>query len=174
MRIALILGAMILSGAVQAADTSIKVPINLVDEKGTAVAAGDVVITESPYGLIFTPTLSGLSAGIHGFHVHENPSCEPLVKDGKPVAALAAGGHWDPAKTGYHAGPYGDGHKGDLPAIYVDADGKANYPVSAPRLRSLDEVRGHALMIHAGGDNHSDQPKPLGGGGARMACGVIK
>jgi Cu-Zn family superoxide dismutase len=28
-------------------------------------------------------------------------------------------------------------------------------------------------MIHAGGDNHADHPAPLGGGGARMACGVI-
>jgi Cu-Zn family superoxide dismutase len=28
-------------------------------------------------------------------------------------------------------------------------------------------------MIHEGGDNYSDQPKPLGGGGARIACGVI-
>ena len=28
-------------------------------------------------------------------------------------------------------------------------------------------------MIHEGGDNYSDTPKPLGGGGARMACGVI-
>jgi Cu-Zn family superoxide dismutase len=32
-----------------------------------------------------------------------------------------------------------------------------------------------ALMkqIHAGGDNYSDQPKPLGGGGARIACGTL-
>ena len=29
-------------------------------------------------------------------------------------------------------------------------------------------------MIHAGGDNHSDHPKLLGGGGTRMVCGVIK
>ncbi|WP_324128836.1 superoxide dismutase family protein, partial [Acinetobacter baumannii] len=29
-------------------------------------------------------------------------------------------------------------------------------------------------MIHAGGDNYSDSPQPLGGGGARIACGVIK
>jgi Cu-Zn family superoxide dismutase len=29
-------------------------------------------------------------------------------------------------------------------------------------------------MIHAGGDNYSDQPVPLGGGGARIACGVVK
>jgi Cu-Zn family superoxide dismutase len=29
-------------------------------------------------------------------------------------------------------------------------------------------------MIHAGGDTYSDMPAPLGGGGARLACGVIK
>jgi Cu-Zn family superoxide dismutase len=28
-------------------------------------------------------------------------------------------------------------------------------------------------MVHAGGDNHDDHPMPLGGGGARFACGVI-
>ncbi len=29
-------------------------------------------------------------------------------------------------------------------------------------------------MVHKGGDNHSDHPQPLGGGGARVACGVIE
>lgn len=29
-------------------------------------------------------------------------------------------------------------------------------------------------MIHAGGDNYADQPAPLGGGGPRLACGVIE
>jgi len=29
-------------------------------------------------------------------------------------------------------------------------------------------------MVHVGGDNHSDHPEKLGGGGARMACGVVK
>jgi len=28
-------------------------------------------------------------------------------------------------------------------------------------------------MVHAGGDNHADHPAPLGGGGERVACGVI-
>jgi len=46
--------------------------------------------------------------------------------------------------------------------------------VLAPRLKRLEELKGHALMVHAGGDNYADQPKPLGGGGARVACGVIK
>jgi Cu-Zn family superoxide dismutase len=29
-------------------------------------------------------------------------------------------------------------------------------------------------MVHAGGDNYADQPAPLGGGGARVACGTIR
>ncbi|WP_182091009.1 superoxide dismutase family protein, partial [Serratia sp. ME43] len=135
---------------------------------------GKVAISETPYGLLFTPSLKALPAGVHGFHVHEKGSCEPGMKDGKAVAALAAGGHFDPQKTGKHLGPYADGHLGDLPAIYVTADGMANDPVLAPRLKKISEIEGKALMVHAGGDNHSDHPLPLGGGGERFACGVIK
>jgi Cu-Zn family superoxide dismutase len=164
----------LMCSAAHAAEPSITVPVNLVDEKGVVASAGDIVISETPYGLLFSPALSGLPAGLHGFHVHENGSCDPGQKDGKAVAALAAGGHWDPTKSGRHAGPYGDGHMGDLPALYVGADGKASYPALAPRLHGLDSLRGHALMLHAGGDNHDDHPMPLGGGGARLACGVIK
>jgi Cu-Zn family superoxide dismutase len=39
----------------------------------------------------------------------------------------------------------------------VAADGTAAQPVLAPRLK-LADVQGHALMVHAGGDNHSDHP----------------
>ncbi|HGM5582311.1 TPA: superoxide dismutase [Cu-Zn] SodC [Pseudomonas putida] len=152
---------------------TLDVPVNLVSADGTATPIGQVGISESAYGLVFTPKLNGLPAGVHGFHVHENGSCAPGMKDGKAVAALAAGGHFDPAKTGKHLGPYGNGHLGDLPALYVNADGTSTYPVLAPRLKTISEIKGHALMIHAGGDNHADMPMPLGGGGDRVACGVI-
>ncbi|HNI38371.1 MAG TPA: superoxide dismutase family protein, partial [Pseudomonadales bacterium] len=66
-----------------------------------------------------------------------------------------------------------DGHLGDLPALAVNTDGTATNPVLAPRLKSLAEIKARSLMLHAGGDNHADAPAPLGGGGARMACGVI-
>jgi len=104
--------------------------------------------------------------------VHENPSCAPAEQNGAPVPAAAAGGHLDPAGTKRHGEPWGDGHLGDLPPLYVAADGSANQPVLAPRLK-LSDVQNRSLMIHVGGDNHADHPAPLGGGGARMACGVI-
>jgi Cu-Zn family superoxide dismutase len=154
---------------------TLDVPMNLVGADGTSKPIGEITISETDYGLLFTPKLAGLPAGVHGFHMHENPSCEAVEKDGKLMPAQAAGGHMDPAKTGVHLGPYdAKGHLGDLPALYVSADGKADYPVLAPRLKSLSEVKDRSLMIHAGGDNHSDHPAALGGGGARVACGVIK
>lgn len=150
----------------------VTVQMNAVDEKGIGQPVGQVVVSESAYGLVFTPSLSSLSPGVHGFHVHENPSCEAKEKDGKMVPALSAGGHYDPAGSKRHGLPWGDGHLGDLPGLYVDVNGTASGPVLAPRLKMVD-IKGRALMVHAGGDNHSDHPAALGGGGARVACGVI-
>lgn len=156
-----------------AAQADITVQMNIVDEKGTGKSVGQVTVSETPYGVVFSPSLAGLPPGLHGFHVHENPSCEPKEKDGKMEAALAAGGHYDPAASKRHGLPWGDGHLGDLPALFVDAKGNANNPVLAPRLK-IDDVKGRSLMVHAGGDNHADHPAPMGGGGARFTCGVIQ
>src|SRR4051812_6755392 len=90
------------------------------------------------------------------------------------VAGGAAGGHWDPEGTRQHRGPQGGGHLGDLPALDVAADGTAKERLPAPRITDLDRLKGHALVIHAGDDNYADQPLPLGGGGGRIACGVIR
>ena len=154
-----------------AAHAEMVVTMNQVDEKGIGASVGQVTISESKYGLVFTPALSKLSAGAHGFHVHQNADCLPKEKDGKMVAALAAGGHYDPDKTNKHGTPWGDGHLGDLPPLFVDANGNATQPVLAPRLK-MAEMKGRSLMVHVGGDNHADHPAPLGGGGARMVCGV--
>ena len=153
------------------ADTT-TITINAVSGAGVGDPIGTVTVMDTRFGALLKPRLSGLTPGMHGFHVHQNPSCDAAEKDGTKVAGLAAGGHYDPASTGVHAGPYGEGHLGDLPGLYVDADGNADTPVLAPRLKVAD-VKGRSLMIHAGGDNYSDHPKALGGGGARMACGVL-
>lgn len=161
----------VLAGAAQA---DVKVTVHQVSEQGVMDELGHVAIAESEYGLVFTPNIKGLAAGLHGFHLHENPSCKPQEKDGKVTPAGAAGGHYDPDGSKKHGAPWGDGHLGDLPALHVDADGNATVPVLAPRLTKLDQIKGRALMIHEGGDNYSDHPMPLGGGGGRMACGVIE
>lgn len=163
--------AVALSAMPLAAAADIVVPMNLVDEKGLGKAVGQVTISESRYGLVFTPALTGLAPGLHGFHVHQNPDCGPGEKDGKMVAALAAGGHYDPEKSNRHGTPWGDGHLGDLPPLFVDSNGNAAQPVLAPRLQ-ISDLKGRSLVVHAGGDNHADHPAPLGGGGNRQVCGV--
>jgi len=93
-------------------------------------------------------------------------------KDGSVAAGIAAGHHNDPAATGKHEGPNGTGHLGDLPVLAVDERGSATSAVIAIRLK-MEDLKGRSLMIHAGGDNYSDLPEKGGGGGARIACGVI-
>lgn len=145
----------------------IRVKMNKIDETGIAESIGVVVARDTAAGLTLTPDLKGLPPGPHGFHVHEFPDCGIKEKDGKPVAGLAAGNHFDPNKTGKHAGPAGDGHAGDLPVLSVAPDGTAKQAISTNRLRGAD-LRGHSLMIHAENDNYADKP-----GGARIACGVV-
>jgi len=165
--------AMCLIGASTARAEEVTFTIQLVSDAGIGETIGTIKVTDTQYGALFTPALVKLTPGLHGFHVHEMPHCDCAEKDGKMTAALAAGSHYDPAKTGKHLGPYEGGHLGDLPPLFVNADGSCTLPVLAPRLKVKDLVA-RALMIHAGGDNYSDQPTALGGGGARVACGVAK
>lgn len=155
-----------------ALSAEISVPVRAAEKQGDGAALGGVRIVETPYGLAFYPDLKGLTPGLHGFHVHEKPSCAPGESNGASVPALGAGGHLDPQGSKKHGEPWGDGHLGDLPPLHVAADGTATTPVLGPRLK-LADVKNRALMVHAGGDNHADHPAPLGGGGARVACGVI-
>lgn len=170
-----LLSALLCAAAFSAhAQNTITVPVSLLDLEKGDTPIGEIHISQSKHGAVFTPKLNGLKAGIYGFHVHENPSCAPGEKNGKPVAGLAAGGHWDPKKTHAHKGPWDDGgHLGDLPALAVAANGHVQ-PVVAPRIKNINSLRGRSLMIHEGGDNYSDHPATLGGGGGRMACGVVK
>lgn len=155
------------------AQAQVIVPIHATAADGVGAELGTVSAVDSAFGLLLTPALQGLEPGLHGFHVHQNPDCGPAEKDGAMVPGFAAGSHYDPAGSGAHMGPYdGSGHLGDLPPLFVAADGTASTPVLAPRVRTSD-LAGRSLMMHAGGDNFSDEPKSLGGGGARAACGVV-
>jgi len=156
-----------------AADAPPTVKIYALTDTGVGDPIGSISLKDSKDGLVLTPKLTHLPPGAHGIHVHQLPDCRAVEKDGQSVAGLAAGGHLDPDQTGKHLGPTGAGHKGDLPFLTVDDKGDATAALVAPHLTVAD-VKGHAIVIHAGGDNYSDDPKPLGGGGARIACGVVE
>lgn len=177
--IALLVGTALSSSALQAEmhgdhdhDKSMKVTLHTVNDKGTGESIGTVKIKQNEHGLVFKPSLEGLTPGPHGFHIHENPSCQPSGENDSVTPGGAAGSHYDPKGSNEHGTPWGEGHLGDLPVLQVSEDGSATSPVLVPRLE-FKHLKGRSLMIHAHGDNYSDDPKPLGGGGPRVACGVF-
>jgi Cu-Zn family superoxide dismutase len=167
------LGLVLTLAPAAAQPTTMTIPMNLITDRGIGAPIGNVRAEDTGAGLKLTPELAGLPPGPHGLHLHEKPACGPGERDGRMQAGLAARDHWDPAHTGKHLGPGGQGHKGDLPLMTVAPDGTATTPVVVPNLAVAD-LPDHALVIHQGGDNYSDQPQPLGGGGARIACGVAE
>jgi Cu-Zn family superoxide dismutase len=139
------------------------IEVKIYSTQNTTTSYGHIHLKDTPYGLLITPHLNGLPEGLHGLHVHENPSCANQGAD--------AGGHFDPQKTNTHQGPYQGGHLGDLPALYVNKNGDASTPILAPKLK-IQMLEKKSIIIHAKGDNYSDNPS-LGGGETRIACGII-
>jgi superoxide dismutase, Cu-Zn family len=175
-QVGLTLCAMLLAAAItlpaSAADTV--VTMKKLTPDGTGETLGTITLANASGGVTFKIDLHDLTPGPHGFHAHENGACGPTLSNGVSTPGGAAGGHFDPDRTGKHAGPAGSGHKGDLPVLEVAADGTARQTLAAPHVSNVDTLKGHALVVHVGGDNYSDSPAPLGGGGGRFACGVVQ
>jgi superoxide dismutase, Cu-Zn family len=161
-------GLLIATGVAIAQQLS--VDINRISESGVGDKIGTILVKEGKGGVTFKVSAKGVPKGPHGFHVHDKGDCGAASKDGKMMAGLAAGPHYDPAGTKSHKGPKGDGHKGDLPVLNATKKG-ITQTVTAPQLK-LADIRGRALMIHEGGDNYTDTPEN-GGGAGRIACGVV-
>lgn len=162
-----IVGLLSLVVATSSLAASIEIPMFEVAQTGNGKPIGKITAVETPHGVLFKPQLKGLktSPNVRGFHVHAGDSCDNF--------AQAALGHLDPENTNKHLGPYDkQGHLGDIQVLLINSNGSVTMPVFAPKL-TIENIKGHTLVIHAGSDNYSDKPKPLGGGGDRVACGVI-
>jgi len=156
--------------------TALAAPGGSTELKGPKGAAlGSATFEDAPTGVLIRLDLKGLTPGWHGLHLHETGACT----DEKFTSAGAHINH-GPAKK-----PHGllnaDGPDfGDLPNIYVGADGSAKAEIFTPlvslkgsggRQGLLDE-NGSSLVVHANADDHTTQP--IGGAGDRVACGVVK
>lgn len=134
-----------------------------VQSLASGLALGQITCQDSSFGLLCQIKLSNIKSGPHGLHIHTKPSCENQ--------GLAAAGHLM-LKDQTHLGPYNtNSHLGDLPEIIADVDGTINTVILAPRLKE-NQIVNTAIIIHKFGDNYSDSPKTLGGGGPRIACGL--
>ena len=135
---------------------------------------GTVKLMQGPQGLLMKIEASGLTPGWHGIHLHETGQCE--------AAFTSAGAHLNhPQAKAPHGllNPQGP-DDGDLPNIYVHTDGTVKAEIYTTRARlsgdgqsqDLLDNDGSAIIIHASADDHSSQP--IGGAGARVACGPIQ
>ena len=126
-------------------------------------ARGTIVLRETDDGLHITGKVTGLTPGLHGFHIHE-------YGDVRTPDASAAGGHYNPTGVA-HGGPQDEEHHaGDLGNIKADEDGVARVDIQAPWLK-LHFILGRSIVVHAGEDDLKSQPS--GDAGARVAIGVI-
>lgn len=146
--------------------------------------------TEVRVALRLDPATAAAPA-FHGLHLHAN--ADPSNDDGcladptrdASTWFVSADGHWK--ADGQDHGT----HLGDLPSVFVTADGIAEARFSVRELAS-DALEGKAVVLHAGRDNFGNVPVGVapdqytpnatdaptatgntGNAGARLACGVV-
>ena len=136
-------------------------------QEGSAIS-GTAKFTEGEGGLDIAVSIAGALPGKHGFHIHENGSCDDMGK--------AAGSHYNPdgvmhglvAKDGFtHA------HAGDFGNIEIALDGTGTLKIFIPHLTLTGEkynVLGKAVILH---EKEDDFGQPTGNAGGRIGCGII-
>ncbi len=131
--------------------------------------AGSVTLTGTPNGVLLRPDLTGLPAGVHGFHIHETGECDAAG------GFESAGGHFAPGGNSHGFKVEGGPHAGDMPNQRVDEGGNLQSDIFNAEVTlgdGADSIRGLALIVHEGADDYESQPS--GDAGSRLACGVIE
>jgi len=135
---------------------------------------GFATLTDASRGVMVRIELKGLTPGWHGLHFHEKGDC------GTPDFK-SAGAHVHSTASVVHGLLNPDGNdNGDLPNLFAGADGSAVAELYSPLVSlngtggrpALLDADGSAIVVHANADDYRSQP--IGGAGARIACGVIK
>ncbi|MFD3703546.1 superoxide dismutase family protein [Nocardia sp. NPDC058658] len=142
-------------------------------KNGAGADVGTATIAQEGGHLVVTVEAHGLTPGFHGLHFHQNGTCEGDF--------ASAGGHLQVGAATAHPA------SGDLTSLQVGADGSAKLVTQTDAV-TLDNVKGKALIIHAGADNFGNIPPrytreggtgpdettlTTGDAGARVACGVV-
>jgi superoxide dismutase, Cu-Zn family len=134
--------------------------------KSGGEAHGEVTFTKVEGGIEVAGSVSGLTPGEHGFHIHEYG--DPSSPD-----AMSAGGHFNPDKMEHGALKAEKRHVGDLGNITASARGVAKIgPFIDPTLAfsGPHNILGRGVIVH---EKPDDYKQPTGNAGGRVAVGVI-
>lgn len=144
----------------------------LINNQGHEI--GKAIYTQANKGVLVNITLKGLPTGKHGMHFHNTGSCADQTQ------FKMAKGHIMPTNKPHgYLHPKGP-HEGNLPNLIVHNDGTAKVEIYTELVSlkgqkgkpALLDKDGSTLIIHQHPDDHKTQP--IGGAGARIACGVIQ
>lgn len=129
-------------------------------------AAGSAVATVTNGGLSVKVTVTGISPGPHGVHVHMTGKCDA-------PGFTTAGGHWNPGASQHGLENPQGAHAGDMPNLIVrpDGTGTLTYQLGSGTMDGLLDADGAAFVVHAGPDDQKTDPS--GNSGDRIACGVF-
>ena len=160
----LVLGGLAL-GSVSAASDSGAQHASATLRDGAGLVVGFVKLTEDATGTVHVNAhIEGLTAGLHGIHIHNTGSCTPTF--------TAAGPHHNPLglSHGHHAG--------DLPNLTVNRAGRGhlnattNAATLSPGPLTVFDGNGSSVIVHLAQDDYVTDP--TGGSGSRIACGVLE
>ena len=133
-------------------------------------AKGTLTFRSTPHGVRVAVEMTGLTPGLHGFHLHE-------VGDCSAPDASSAGSHFAPRPMPNGAPSDDRHHAGDFGNLEADDAGRvdAEFLSGSISLGSADTrfgIVGRAAVVHADRDDLETQPS--GDSGSRVACGVIQ
>ncbi|HLF18800.1 MAG TPA: superoxide dismutase family protein [Candidatus Omnitrophota bacterium] len=129
---------------------------------------GEVKFYPIENGLKAIVNVAGVTPGKHGFHVHENGSCDE--------AGNAAGSHYNPHGVQHGFLPK-DGaemaHMGDMGNLEVNEAGEGSLEVELAGvvLEGDHGILGKAVILH---EKEDDFGQPTGNAGGRIGCGIIE
>ncbi|HSZ11080.1 MAG TPA: superoxide dismutase family protein [Rhizomicrobium sp.] len=133
---------------------------------------GAAKFAQSSHGVLIEIEVHGLTPGAHAIHIHSAGVCDPKRKFEN------AGPDFSPTPKLHGFFGKGGPHAGDLPNEYAGADGTLHAAILASAIslgkgkKTLFDKDGASIIIHANGDDYTNQP--AGNSGARVACGVIR
>lgn len=130
-------------------------------------AAGTVRLNQMADGSVDVQVdLTGVPAGVHGFHIHEKGDCGDNGN--------AAGGHFNPGGDPHGAPNTPPHHAGDWGNVTANAAGEVHTRFNTRSVTveaGTNSAVGHAIILHANPDDLTTQP--TGNAGGRIACGVV-
>ncbi|XP_012348529.1 superoxide dismutase [Cu-Zn], chloroplastic isoform X1 [Apis florea] len=172
--IILLLGILIVESVTESEKVKKTVKVNLIPHNAQIrnVTGKLIIVQNDDNSVNITGKISGLTEGLHGFHVHEKGD----LRNG----CTSTGPHFNPENVTHGGQDSPIRHVGDLGNIQANAKGEADVHIKdfIISLTGKNSILGRAIVVHSGEDDlgkgNSSLSTSTGNSGDRWACGIIE